>query len=208
MASVEQSIEDQVEERAADTAFASPEPAANPPIEVENPATGEIITSVPDLTAAEVRELAIKGRAAQPGWEALGFEGRGRVLLRAQKWLIDNADRVIATIVSETGKTYEDAQLAEISYGAGAFGFWAKNAQKFLADERVKTSNVIVKGKKLVSRHAPMGLIGIIGPSSSCSRATAPRSADCPPGRTAASRSRPGARGRRRGRPRRRRTPG
>ena len=59
-------------------------------------------------------------------------------MLRAQKWLLDNAERVIETIVSETGKTWEDAQLAEISYGANAFGFWAKNAEKYLADEKVK----------------------------------------------------------------------
>ena len=67
-------------------------------------------------------------RAAQPGWEAIGFEGRGRILLRAQKWLIDNSERVIDTIVSETGKTYEDAEFAEIAYAANAFGFWAKEA--------------------------------------------------------------------------------
>src|SRR3954454_12483351 len=102
-------------------------------IEVVNPATGEVIAKVPDMSADEVRELAAKARAAQPAWEALGFEGRGRILLRAQKWLLDNAERVIQTIVSETGKTWEDAQLAEISYGANAFGFWAKNAGKSLA---------------------------------------------------------------------------
>ena len=84
--------------------------------------------------------MVARARAAQPGWEALGFEGRGRILLRAQKWLIDNADRVIRTIVSETGKTYEDAQLAELSYGASSFGFWAKKAPEFLADEKVSTS--------------------------------------------------------------------
>ena len=55
-------------------------------------------------------ELAKRGRAAQVGWEAYGFEGRARVLPRMQKWLMDNADRVTETIVSETGKTYEDAQ--------------------------------------------------------------------------------------------------
>jgi acyl-CoA reductase-like NAD-dependent aldehyde dehydrogenase len=134
------------------------------PIDVQNPATGEVIATVPDLSAEEVAELARKGRAAQPGWEALGFEGRGRVLLRAQKWLTDNADRVIETIVSETGKTWEDAQLAEILYGANAFGFWAKNAEEYLADERVKSSSVMVKGKKLVLRHRPLGLVGVIGP--------------------------------------------
>lgn len=31
-------------------------------------------------------------------------------------WLVDNADRVIATICAATGKTYKDAQIAEISY--------------------------------------------------------------------------------------------
>jgi hypothetical protein len=32
-----------------------------------------------------------------------------------QKWLTDNAERVIGVIMSETGKTYEDAQLADWS---------------------------------------------------------------------------------------------
>jgi acyl-CoA reductase-like NAD-dependent aldehyde dehydrogenase len=138
--------------------------AAETEIPVENPATGEIITTVPDLDAAAVADLAKRGRAAQPTWEAYGFEGRGRVLLRMQKWVMDNADRIVRTIVSETGKTYEDAQLAEISYGGGAFGFWAKHAEEYLADERVRSSTVFVKGKKLILRYRPLGLVGVIGP--------------------------------------------
>jgi acyl-CoA reductase-like NAD-dependent aldehyde dehydrogenase len=133
-------------------------------IPVENPATGEVIATVPDLTAEEVRELAARARVVQPGWAALGFEERGRLLLRAQKWLTDNADRVTQTIISETGKTYEDAQLAEISYGATAFGFWAKNAPKYLADEKVRSSNLLVAGRKLKVRWRPLGVIGVIGP--------------------------------------------
>jgi acyl-CoA reductase-like NAD-dependent aldehyde dehydrogenase len=133
-------------------------------VPVENPATGEVIATVPEHDAAAVAEMARRGRAAQPAWEALGFEGRGRVLLRMQKWLLDNAERVTRTIVSETGKTWEDAQLAELSYGASAFGFWAKNAGGYLADERVRSSSVFVKGKKLVLRFRPLGLIGVIGP--------------------------------------------
>jgi acyl-CoA reductase-like NAD-dependent aldehyde dehydrogenase len=135
-----------------------------PHIEVEDPATGQVIATVPELSASDVADLAAKARTAQPGWEALGFEGRRRIMLRAQRWLTDNADRVIATIVSETGKAWEDAQLAEVMYGANAFGFWAKQAEEYLADERVKSSNVIVKGKKLVLRYRPVGLVGVIGP--------------------------------------------
>jgi acyl-CoA reductase-like NAD-dependent aldehyde dehydrogenase len=144
-----------------------PEPAATPTagtIAVENPATGEVIAHVPDLGADDVRELARRARAAQPGWYAMGFPGRARVLLRMQKWLMDNADRVTQTIVAETGKAYEDAQLAEVNYGASAFGFWAKEAETYLADTPVKTAAVLVKGKRLVLRFEPLGLVGVIGP--------------------------------------------
>ena len=61
-------------------------------VPVENPATGEVVAHVPDLSAEQVREMAKRARAAQPGWEALGFAGRARVMLRMQKWLLDNAD--------------------------------------------------------------------------------------------------------------------
>ena len=133
-------------------------------IPVENPATGEIIGTVPSRTPDEVRDMAARARAAQPAWEALGFEGRALVFRRAQKWIVDNSARIIETIVAETGKTYEDAQLAEISYGAASFGFWAKMAPEYLADEKVKTSSVFVKGRKLVIRYAPLGVVGVIGP--------------------------------------------
>jgi acyl-CoA reductase-like NAD-dependent aldehyde dehydrogenase len=138
--------------------------AATEGIAVENPATGEVIAHVPDMGAEEVKAMAARGRAAQVGWEALGFDGRARIMLRMQKWLLDHAERVIETIVSETGKSWEDAQTAEITYGASAFGFWAKNAEKHLADERVRSSSVLVAGKKLILRYKPLGLIGVIGP--------------------------------------------
>jgi acyl-CoA reductase-like NAD-dependent aldehyde dehydrogenase len=133
-------------------------------IPVENPATGEVIAHVPDMTAEEVTELARRARAAQPAWEALGFDGRGRILKRMQRWVMDNADRIITTICAETGKTYEDAQIAELTYGAAAFGFWADKAPHYLADERIRSSSVFVKGKRLVLRYRPVGLVGVIGP--------------------------------------------
>jgi acyl-CoA reductase-like NAD-dependent aldehyde dehydrogenase len=132
--------------------------------DVENPATGEVIASVDAVPPERVAELVARARVAQPGWEALGFEGRGRVLRRCQRWMIDNSDRVIETIVSETGKAWEDALTAEVSYAAGAFGFWAKHAEGYLAEERIKTSSPFVKGRKLVVRYAPMGVVGVIGP--------------------------------------------
>jgi acyl-CoA reductase-like NAD-dependent aldehyde dehydrogenase len=149
-----------VEQRSTDTASSDGDGG----IPVENPATGQVIGSVRNRSADEVEEIVAHARAAQPGWEALGFPARARVLRRAQKWVMDNADRIIARIVSETGKTYEDAMVAEISYVAGAFGFWAKAAPDYLADERVRSSNPFVLGRRLVIRYRPIGVVGVIGP--------------------------------------------
>src|SRR5919199_2958928 len=144
--------------------MATIEQPATETIEVENPATGEVIRSLPVTSPDEVHAMAGRARAAQPAWEALGFEGRGRVLRRMQKWLVDNSERVVQSIVDETGKTYEDAAIVELAYGAGALGFWAKHASEYLADEKVRTSNPFVLGRKLVVRYRPVGVAGVIGP--------------------------------------------
>ncbi len=141
---------------------AAGEPARN--VEVFNPATGKLIGTVPAMSPDEVTEAVARARRAQPAWEAAGFAERGRILRRAQKWTLDNAERIISTIVAENGKTYEDAQLAEVSYAASAFGFWAKNAPEFLADEKVKSASPFVLGRKLKVRYAPVGVVGVIGP--------------------------------------------
>src|ERR1700733_11989738 len=132
---------------------------ASATIGVDNPATGERITTVPVLGAAELAAMAARAREAQPQWEAIGFEGRARVMRRAQKWMLDNAERVLECVVGETGKTYEDAQLADLGYTVSALGFWAKEGPKYLADEHVPSwNNPVAAGKKLIIRYAPVGL--------------------------------------------------
>jgi acyl-CoA reductase-like NAD-dependent aldehyde dehydrogenase len=131
---------------------------------VRDPVSGALLAEVPELAREEVAELVARGRAVQPGWHGMGFEGRGRVLRRAQRWLVDNADRVARTIVGETGKAYEDAWFAEVSYGASAFGFWAKHAPRYLADRRVRSHAPVVLGKRLLVRYEPLGVVGVIGP--------------------------------------------
>jgi acyl-CoA reductase-like NAD-dependent aldehyde dehydrogenase len=149
-----------VQEHEADTNGAS----ANT-IPVENPATGELITTIPVMGAAELAAMAGRAREAQPGWEALGYDGRGRIMRRAQKWMLDNSERVLDAVVAETGKTHEDAQIADFGYTVSALGFWAKEAAKYLADERVPSwNNPVAAGKKLIIRYAPVGVVGVIGP--------------------------------------------
>ncbi len=133
-------------------------------IVVENPATGETIATLPACSREDLEAMAARAREAQPAWQALGFGGRGRILRRMQKWVLDNSERFLDTLVSETGKTREDAALAELGYAASAFGFWPKNAPKYLADERVKTSSPFLLGRKVYVRYEPAGVVGVIGP--------------------------------------------
>src|SRR3954469_2471127 len=95
-------------------------------IAVENPATGQTIGHVPDLTADQVAEMVARARAAQPAWNELGFHGRAKVMFQLRRWLIENRERMIQTIVGETGKTREDALVAEIMFVADSLGFWSK----------------------------------------------------------------------------------
>src|SRR5688500_7877252 len=133
-------------------------------IEVENPATGEVVATVPDLGPEEVAAAVATARAVQPAWNELGFDGRAEVLLAARRWLGRNLERVVETIVSETGKSWDDAELSELTYGTAALGFWAAKAPEYLADEEVETANPFVRGRKLLTRYAPVGVVGVIGP--------------------------------------------
>ena len=79
-----------------------------------DPATGQPIGEVPDLRAGEVARLVALARASQPAWADLPFKARARVMREARTWLLDNRRRVLATIMRESGKTYEDALLFEL----------------------------------------------------------------------------------------------
>jgi acyl-CoA reductase-like NAD-dependent aldehyde dehydrogenase/choline dehydrogenase-like flavoprotein len=133
-------------------------------IAVENPATGETLASVPELGREQVGTMVAAARAAQPAWDALGFAGRAEVLLAARSWLVANGERVVGTICAETGRPADETQFAELSYGVSALEFWAKQAPAYLADERIESASPFVRGRRLVVRYAPLGVVGVIGP--------------------------------------------
>ncbi|HEV2753293.1 MAG TPA: aldehyde dehydrogenase family protein, partial [Solirubrobacteraceae bacterium] len=130
---------------------------------VTDPATGQAVGEVTALDRDGVLALVERARRAQPGWEALGFGGRGAVLRDLRTWLVDHRDRVLRTLISESGKSWLDAQL-ELFYVADALGFWAKRAQRYLADERARAHSPFLAGRKLVNRFRPCGVVGVIGP--------------------------------------------
>jgi acyl-CoA reductase-like NAD-dependent aldehyde dehydrogenase len=132
-------------------------------IAVENPATGEVVATLKAATPEDVAAMAARARQAQPAWKELGFAERGKILRRFQKWMTDNADRILDTEMSESGKTREDCVL-EFSIVVASAGFWPKSGPKYLADEKVKTSSPFLLGRKVIVRYEPVGVAAIIGP--------------------------------------------
>jgi acyl-CoA reductase-like NAD-dependent aldehyde dehydrogenase len=133
-------------------------------IAVENPATADVIAYVDDLDAAAVALMVEQARAAQPSWDALGFEGRADAMRDLRSWFVANRKRVIDTLVAEGGKTPEDALLADVWYICDSLGFWAKKAKSYLADERIRSGSPFMLGKRIFVRHRPLGVVGVIGP--------------------------------------------
>ncbi len=134
-------------------------------IAVENPATGETLAHVPELSPGDVAALVATARAAQPAWAAAGFAERGRILMAARAWMVANGERVVQTVCGETGRPADETQFAELSYGISALEFWARNAGTYLADEEVETASPFVRGgRRMKVRYAPVGIVGVIGP--------------------------------------------
>jgi acyl-CoA reductase-like NAD-dependent aldehyde dehydrogenase len=131
--------------------------------EVRNPADGSVISSLPVHGAAEVREVAARARAAQPGWEALGHEGRRVVLGRWREWMLANGERIADIMEAETGKVRQDAGL-EAPALADAINFYGSNSARFLADERVGAHNPLMKAKALKVIYTPHPVVGVIAP--------------------------------------------
>ena len=131
---------------------------------VEAPATGQTLAHLPDMDAGQVAELVERARAAQAAWGEASFDERAAVMYRARKWMIDNRDRIAQTVMEETGKTREDALLADVFTTADALGFWAKTAEGYLTDERVRSHSTFTLGRKLIVRYRPFGVVGVIGP--------------------------------------------
>ncbi|WP_063007030.1 aldehyde dehydrogenase family protein [Nocardia kruczakiae] len=132
-------------------------------IEVRNPATGELVGTVPaesaDAVAAKVREL----RLYQPEWEAIGPEGRKEWLLKLQDWIIDHTDHLADVLQSETGKARVDA-LIDPSFSVDLTGYYARRAGKFLADDHPSPHSPLARVKKLTTAYRPYPVVGVITP--------------------------------------------
>ena len=74
------------------------------PLQSYNPATGDVVGEVPVTPPDDIPGIVERSRAAQPGWEALGHDGRARLLMEAAESFLTRADELGRLITREMGK--------------------------------------------------------------------------------------------------------
>jgi len=102
-------------------------------IAVNNPATGELITSVPDMGATETRRAIEAANTAQPLWRAKTANERARILRKWFDLIVENQEDLAILMTSEQGKPLAEAR-GEISYAASFIEWFAEEAKRVYGD--------------------------------------------------------------------------
>ncbi|MFL5016746.1 MAG: NADP-dependent succinate-semialdehyde dehydrogenase [Rhizobium sp.] len=131
----------------------------NNAIEVNNPATGEIIGRVPKLGAAETRTAIEAARVAQKGWAARTAKDRCAVLRKWYELMIENKDDLGRILTLEQGKPLAEA-TGEIVYGASFIEWFAEEGRRIYGD--------LIPGhqpdKRIMVMKQPIGVVAAITP--------------------------------------------
>jgi acyl-CoA reductase-like NAD-dependent aldehyde dehydrogenase len=139
-------------------------PAQHPQFAVHNPATQEIIGTLPNLTAAQIADSVSKAASAQIRWAATPVRERMRILGRFAELLCDQKETVAAVISREAGKPEAEALSTEILVVLDTVKYLQKHVPAFLRPETVAHSNPIMKLKAGQLLREPYGVVGIISP--------------------------------------------
>ncbi|KSV79356.1 hypothetical protein N182_38540, partial [Sinorhizobium sp. GL2] len=128
-------------------------------IEVNNPATGEIIGRVPKLGAKETRAAIEAARVAQKTWAARTAKDRAGVLRKWFELMIENKDDLGRILTLEQGKPLTEA-TGEIVYGASFVEWFAEEARRIYGD--------LIPGhqpdKRILVMKQPIGVVAAITP--------------------------------------------
>jgi acyl-CoA reductase-like NAD-dependent aldehyde dehydrogenase len=131
-------------------------------VEVYSPAAGDRIATLAVASADEVARAVARARVAQALWAEKNFRERARVLYRYRDLLIDHQEKMADVVTAETGKPRAEVYGNELFYLYDAIGFWAGNAARYLAPQKIRPH--LLKSKKVASLYGPIGVVGIISP--------------------------------------------
>ena len=127
-----------------------------------NPIDGSVIASYPNTSAADVNAAVDRAHGASLAWQALGFRGRRKVLLKWASEITKQVDEIAEIVRVETGKPISDATL-EATLALGHLAWAAKHAENVLGKQHRPSGLLMFNMKTNVTR-VPMGVVGVIGP--------------------------------------------
>jgi len=131
---------------------------------IHNPATQEIIGTLPNMSANEIAEAVAKAAAAQSRWAATPVRDRMRLLGRFSELLCDQKDFVARVISREAGKPEAEAMSTEVMVVLDTVKYLQNHVPAFLKPEPVPHGNPVMKLKSGTLLREPYGVVGIISP--------------------------------------------
>ncbi|HEX5129241.1 MAG TPA: aldehyde dehydrogenase family protein, partial [Usitatibacter sp.] len=127
--------------------------------DVDNPADGSVVGSVPDMGTAETRRAIEAANAALPAWRALPAKERSRILRKWFDLIVANADDLALILTTEQGKPLAEAK-GEIVYGASFVEWFAEEAKRVYGDVIPSPTN----DRRLIVLKQPIGVVAAITP--------------------------------------------
>ncbi|WP_192821400.1 NAD-dependent succinate-semialdehyde dehydrogenase [Rufibacter sp. LB8] len=101
--------------------------------DVTNPATGEIISTVPDMTREDVRHAIDAAHTAWPDYRALTAKERAALLRRWFDLIIEYKEELAHLMTLESGKVMTES-LGEVAYGAAFIEWFSEEAKRTYGD--------------------------------------------------------------------------
>ena len=128
-------------------------------IDVNNPATMEIIGKVPNFSAEQTKSVIDKADSAFQIWKNTTAKERSIILKKWSDLIIENVDDLAKIMTIEQGKPLAEAK-GEILMGASYIEFYAEEAKRVYGDIIPDPR----PGKRIVIIKQPVGVVGAITP--------------------------------------------
>jgi succinate-semialdehyde dehydrogenase/glutarate-semialdehyde dehydrogenase len=135
--------------------------AAHEELEVVNPATEDVVDSVPSATPEDVELAVATAKRAFGEWSRTDVERRAAILAKAAALIEENAKELAATLTSEQGKPLAEAR-GEVTHLAHGVHYYAEAATKVRGSYQDLPST-LGRAYGLVIRR-PMGVCAAITP--------------------------------------------
>ncbi len=132
-------------------------------IECTNPATGQVLGTVPCTQLSEMPGIFEKAQQAQTVWAEFSFKKRRAHIAKIRNYLVAHSEEIAELVSKSTGKTLTSA-LSEVLFSISATEWYAKNAEKALQKQNIPLSNVLLANKRSYLLREPYGVVGIITP--------------------------------------------